>query len=512
MSALALLAALALRASAAIPVVSTEPFSVGGAALSGAEVDDLLSAPGGPYVIVGDRLVKAGPSDGPGQAVPADEGMRMLRARVAGRVEALRAAAREGRATPADRAEARALAAARSSLLALEDRWFLRSLSPELDDEEFIKLPAPVLVPPPGPPAAADPLAVQFRARLILDARGDPLAREALDMAVRRLLESPTARELAADVVKRGLTIRVSFEELENSVVAQRGGHRSIEGYGGLSTHGTDGPWIKLNRDYLRIDTAYLLRDLPSTLGHEVLGHALGAARAAEAGLVNEWNRWRGDEIGAGLVGWLVAAELGYDVEDAHMRRWLDDPEGYFRGMHLAGGYYAKTFSAEEAADPRHAYAERLGRVEAALELLDREAAESLDWNAVIDHFKTAHGVDPRRIALVRMELANAYHPAERAAARARLLDVRRELQAALASLDDPAEAASVAAAAKGLRGPFFVEAEARLSLLGDRLRAAAAAAPKPRPRDPADFDMNQMREMYRRDLVENPSHWPLAR
>lgn len=511
MRALLLLAALARPASAAITLVSTQPFSVGGAALSDAEAGDLLSAAGGPFVIVGDRLVKVRP-DGVDEAVPLDEGTGLVKARVAGRLEALRAAAREGRATPADKAEARALAAARSSLMSFEDRWFLRSLLPELGDEEFAKVPEPAGVPAPGAPAAADPLAAGLRARLVLDDGGNPLAKEALDMAVRRLLESPTARELAAELVKRGLTVRISFERMENSVVAERGGHRSIEGYGGLSTHGSGGPWIKLNRDYLRVDTSYLFRDLPATLAHEVLGHALGAARAEEAGLVNEWNRWRGDELGAGLVGWLVAAELGYDAGDAHMRRWLENPEGYFRAMHLAGGYYAKTFSAEEAADPAHAYRERLARVDAALELFDSESADAVDWDKVIDHFKTAHGVDPRRIALVRMELANAYRPLERAAERERLLVVRRELLAAAAALEDPVEAASVAAAAKGLRSPFFVEAEVRLNLLGDRLRAASPAVSKPRPRDPADFDMNQMREMYRRDLVENPSHWPLAR
>ncbi|MDD5302006.1 MAG: hypothetical protein PHS14_02770 [Elusimicrobia bacterium] len=514
MRALTLLLALAAPASAAIPLVSTEPFSVGGAALSDAEAGDLLTAPGGPFVIVGDRLVKVQPPDatGPDEAVPLDEGTRLVKARVSGRLEALRAAAREGRATAADRAEARALAALRSSLMSLEDRWFLRSLSPELSDEDFVKVPEPAAVPAPGPAAAADPLSARLRARLVLDDGGDPLAREALDMAVRRLLESPTARELAEEFVRRGVTVKVSFEAMENSVVAVRGGRKSLSGYGGTSTHASGGGWVKLNRDYLRTDAVYQLQDLPATLGHELLGHALGAARAEAAGLDNAWNRWRGDEAAAGLTGWLVAAELGHVPNDAHLWRWLEDPEHYFREMHLAGGYYAKTFSAEEAADPAHAYRERLGRVDAALELFDRRAAEAVDWNKVIDHFETEHGADRRRFALVRAELASAAVPEERAAERERLLAVRRDLLAAAAALNDPAEKASLAAAAKSLQNPFFIEADARARLLGERLRAAVSLAPKPAKRDPEDLDAAELLAMYRKDLVENPSHWPLAR
>jgi len=511
MRALPLLLVLAVPASAAIPLVSTSPFSVGGAALSDAEIGDLLVAPGGPFVIVGDRLVKVAPrgESGPDEAVPLDEGTRLVKARVGARLDALRAAAREGRATAADKAEARALAALRSSLMSFEDRWFLRSLSPELNDAEFAQPPEPAAVPVPGPAGAADPLAARLRARLVLDDGGSALAREALDMALRRLLESPSARELAEEFVRLGATVKVSFAPMENSVVAERGGKKFLAGYGGTATRGTAGSWVKLNEDYLATDTEYLLRDMPATLGHELLGHALGAARAEAAGLDEAWNRWRGDEHAAALVGWVIAAELGQLPHDEHLWRWLDDPESYFRGMHLAGGYYAKTFSAAEAKDPAHAYRERLGRVEAALELLDREAGETVDWNKVIDHLIAEHAADPRRLALVRAELANRSSHAERAVERERLLFVHRDLLAATSSLNDPVEAERQAAVARGMSHPFFNEAEARSRILGARLRAAAARAPKPAPRDPTDLDAAAVLELYRKDLAENPSHWP---
>lgn len=516
MRALTLMLALAVPVSAAIPLVSTAPFSVGGAALSDAEASDLLTAPGGPYVIVGDSLVKVRPTgdSGPDEAVPLDEGARLVSSRVAGRLEALRSAAREGRATPADRAEARALAALRSSLLSLEDRWFLRSLSPELGDEEFEKAPLPAGVPFPGPEAPADPLAARLRGRLELDDGGAPLAREALDMAVRRLLESPSARELAEELVRLGVTVRISFEPMEHSVLVDRAGRKSLAGYGGSSLRGSGGPRVSLNRDYLRVDTARQLEDLPATLGHELLGHALGAARAEAAGAGAAWNLWRGDEANAGVTGWLIAAELGRVPDDAHMRRWLEDPERYFREMHFAGSYYAMTFSREEAAEPARVIRERLARVDAALALIDFRAAEPVvDWDKVIDHFKFEHGVDPRRLALVRAELAAAIGsaPQERSAERERLLAVRRELLAASASVDGPAERARFADAARTLSSPFFEAEEARGRILGERLRAAAPAVTKA-PRDPADFDEGQIREMHRKDLLENPSHWPLAR
>lgn len=511
MRALTVLLALAAPVSAAVPLVSTEPFSVGGAALSDPEIDDLLAAPGGPFVIVGDRLVKVAPmgSSGPDEPVLLDEGTRLVKSRVTARVDALRAAAREGRAGAADKAEARALAALRSSLMTFEDRWFLRSLAPELDDAAFAKPPEPAAVPVPAPAGAADPLAARLRARLIFDDGGDALAREALDMGVRRLLESPTARELAEELVRLGVTVKLSFAEMEHSLVAERGGKKFLLGYGGTATHGAAGAWIRLNRDYLKTDTEYLLRDLPATLGHELLGHALGAARAESAGVDAAWNRWRGDELSAGLAGWVIAAELGRLPHDDHMRRWLEDPESYYRGMHLAGGYYAKTFSAEEAKDPRHAYRERLARVDAALEALDLAAADATDWSKVIDHLIAEHGADPRRLALVRAELSNRPAPAEGVAERERLRAVRRDLLAAAAALEEPAEAASHAALAEGLKNPFFAEAEARSRVLGERLKSAASRAPKSAPRDPADLTAEELAGLYRKDLLENPAHWP---
>lgn len=495
-----LLLAIAVPSFGAVLPVSTEPFSVGGAALSDAEMDDLLAAPGGPYVIVGDRLVKVGP--GPDEPLPLDEGTRLLKKRVNDRVIALRDAAREGRATEADKAEARALSAARSSLMALEDRWFLRSLSPELSDAEFAKVPEPVAVPVPGPAGTADPLAARLRARLTLDDGGSRLAREALDMGIRRLLESPTARELAEDFLRTGVTVKIGFAEMENSVVAERGGKKFLSGYGGVASRGADGAWVKLNLDYLSTDTEFVLRDLPATLGHELLGHALGAARAEAAGAGEAWNRWRGDELSASLTGWVIASELGRVPHDDHMRRWLEDPESYYRGMHLAGSYYASTFSAEEAKDPVHAYHERLARVEAALEAHDLEAADKTDWNKVIDHLIADHGADARRLALVRAELANRAAPEESRAGRERLLAVRRSLVASLAEPANPA-------LAKSLENPFFAEAEARSRVLGERLRAAVARAPKRAPRDPADLTAADLAELYRKDLLENPSHWP---
>lgn len=179
--------------------------------------------------------------------------------------------------------------------------------------------------------------------------------------------------------------------------------------------------------------------------------------------------------------------------------------------LHLAGAYYAMTFSREEAAEPARAIRERLARVDDALALLDRRAAEApVDWDKVIDHFKFEHGVDPRRLALVRSELALATSsPEERAVERARLLAVRGGLLAASASIDGPEATARFADAAQKLSTPFFAEEENRVRVLGERLRALAGTVP---PRDPTDFDASQILEMYRKDLLENPSHWPLAR
>ncbi|MDE2512044.1 MAG: hypothetical protein KGL74_13050, partial [Elusimicrobia bacterium] len=403
--------------------------------------------------------------------------------------------------------------------LAWGDKYFLDSLNP--NDDGAAPPPAYAPAGPGTSPAAApapDTLSARLRARLILDDHGDPVQAEALDMAVRLMLQSPTARELAGEFLALNRRVRVSFEKLDGSLVDGDDKHKFVTGIGGLTSH-SEGDWVQINAGYLQTDSRYQFRQIPGTLAHELLGHALNGARAENAGVTAAMNRWRGDEDTAGVTGWLVQAEVdGRVPDDAYCWSYLADPEAYHRALDLVTPYYAQSLSPEEADRVDQVYAERLARVAARIAELQAELNDPTDWGAVIDHFQQVHGVEEWRVRGLRDDLR---HPktAEWRVALGRLLDIRAELTADLDGLKDPVKRADAAATAKLMRDPFFADSAKRLAVLSDRLRALAAKAPSapaaaedlvpgPHVTVTTSLSWDDLRALYRDDRRDHPEHW----
>lgn len=513
---------------AAAQTASTEPYSITRAGLAQDDVGAILEAGRGRYVAVADRLVDVASSTAAGQDVVLSqaEGEALAKSAIQARLMRLRAAAGEGRLTAQDRAEARALAVARGAALAWRDQYFLASLNP--DEDPGAPLPAGAYAPaapPEVPTPGSDLLAAQLRAQLILDDHGDPAQAEGLDMAVRLMLQSPTARELSAEFLKLNRRVKVSFERLDGGLVGGDDKHKYVSGVGGLTSH-AEGDWVQLNAGYLQTDPRYQFSSVPGTLAHELLGHVYNDARAEIAGVTPAMNVWRGDEDTAGVTGWLVQAEASGKVpSDAYLWSYLADPEQHHRALHLVTAYYAQSVSPEEAGRLDEVYAERLGRVCTRIAELQARFDDRADWGAIMDHFVKVHAVDPWRFRGLRDELL---HPST-AAARGeldRLLDVRRALTKGLADLKDPVRRAEQADAAKLMRDPFFADSEKRLAALSDRLRAfAAARKPAPAPVEVlapgvtvtvvVPIGRDELKRMYQDDRRDHPEHWaepPLAR
>jgi len=416
-------------------------------------------------------------------------------------VARLRAAADEGRLTAQDRAAARALSLAHEAALAWRDRYFLESLSPDGDATPAV--PAPETAPAP------DPLARELRARLRLDDHGDPAQAEGLDAAVRLLLESPSARELAAEFVKLSHPVTVSFEPLD-SVLVGEGRHRSLAGIGGLTSH-SSGDRVSLNAAYLQTDPRYQFSQLPGTLAHELLGHVFNEARAEAAGARSAMNLWEGDEELAAVTGWLVQAEVdGKLPTDAYLWTYLADPAAYHRTLHLVTPYYAESLSPADAARRGDAYAERLARAEKRIAFLEARLDPAADWAKVLDHFEQVHGVLKSRLIGLRLELVDSSSAAARGEL-ARLRTIRDDLTRDLRRLKDPLFLSESAELARGLQDPFFADGERRIATLTGRLRALAAKIP-PSPAGlpvPTPIGWDELARMYEQDRREHPEHWP---
>lgn len=484
---------------AAAAPARAEDFSIAAAALTPGEVDAILDAAPGRLVRVADRLVDVPASRAAGQdvAVGKPEGEALAAAARAKLMASLRAAADQGRLTAQDRAAAKALAVAHEAALAWRDKYFLDSLDPGDG----------AVAPPPAAPGP-DPLARDLRARLRLDDHGDPAQAEALDMAVRRMLDSPSARELAAEFVKLGRTATVSFEPLD-SVLVGEGPHRTLSGIGGLTSH-TEGDRVSLNAGYLTTDPRYQFGQLPGTLAHELLGHVLNEARASAANALPAMNVWEGDEELAGLTGWLVEAEIdGRAPTDSYLWTYLADPGRYHRTLHLVTRYYAETLSPADAARREQVYAERLERARKRIAYLEARLDPAQDWGKVLDHFETVHAIASRRLFGLRLDLVDSSSAAARGEL-GRLREIRDGLTQDLKDLKDPARRGEGETLARGLQDPFFADGEKRIAALSGRLRAIVAKNPPFQSFTPdADaIGWDELSKMYEDDRRDHPEHW----
>lgn len=428
-----------------------------------------------------------------------------------GGMRRLRSAAEEGRLTDERRAEARALAVARRAALAWPDLYFLASLNPG-DDPFASAVPPSSYVPAGGPPPPADALAAGLRSKLDLDSHGDPIQAEGLDMAVRLLLASPTARRLAAEFVALDRKVKVSFEPLDGSGVYGEGAHKYVAGIGGLTSH-LDGDRVEINAGYLSTDLRNQFQEVPGILAHELLGHVLNGLRAERAGASWPMGVWRGDEDLAATTGWLVQAEIeGKLPPDPYLWSYLSDPEGYHRSLQLVTKYYAETFTPDEAARAERVYAERLARVRRRVETLNSRLDPAEDWGKVLDHFQSVHGVSAARLASLRVDLVDSSSAAAKVEL-GRLLAIRDGLSADLKELKDPVRLSRQADLAKAMSAPFFADGERRLAAQTEKLRALAAGNSPfqtfPAPADALTWD--DLRELYRKDRAEHPEHWAPA-
>lgn len=505
-----------LLLTAAVPVRADEAvelFSIAGSSLSPAEVGDLIESQGGRLVAVGDRLVDETETQKAGRDVPLtkEQGDALLAARVKVRLARLRADAREGRVTPSERAEARALAVLRAGALSFGDRYFLDSLNPETADADPLLHPVGA-VPEPDPPSDRDELSAAMRRLVLFDDHGDPAQREALDAAFRLMMRSPTARALSAEFVAQGRRAKVSFETLDGGAVGEDK-HKWLAGIGAVTERSSEDR-IKINRGYLETPESTQFGDLPGTLAHELLGHALNGARAAAAGVGSAIDKWDGDEDLAGVTGWLVQAEIdGKARNDSYLWSYLSDPARYRRTRQLITVYYAESYSPDEANRLPEAYAERLERAQERIAFLEKRFAPRIDWVKAIDHFESpAHGIDPRRLASDRIDAEFASTAAARGEL-SRLDSIRDALASDLKTIREPYQRSRQADVAREMADPFFADAQRRLATMTDKLRAIATKNPPPAPTParPDEIGWPELFKMYDDDLRDHPDHWAVA-
>lgn len=374
----------------------------------------------------------------------------------------------------------------------------------------------------PSQPGSHDHLLDRLLKKVTLEEDGHPERREALTLAFRRMLKSPTARGLAERFLASGAAASVRLEAFEGSRVYEANG-RKIFYAPRAFTEWQDGRIVvRMNLDYLGTDAAFQEQDLPPTIAHELFGHGLWYSRAAREDAFQAFHHHELNETNARLVGWLVDFELDRRFEENGAWSYLQDPAGFLAHLKLRLPYYALTFSNAELARPVEALEARSTAAKAKRERLRTELANHVSWNPVIDHFSKHHGVAETRLRALRGYMADTEQSYKDDLA---VMDALiNEVDATIGRMKAEPERTSERYLQAASALPLFADLQNEAAENGRKLHALVSATPAQptdehvettRARDDhwrGQVTFEEMVEMYRKDREKNPGHWNAAR
>lgn len=231
----------------------------------------------------------------------------------------------------------------------------------------------------------------ELKDRVTIGEDETPAERAALNAILSRMIDSPSARELAEQFVAEDARATLAFEEIPGTEIYTINGQKTFWTSGGHAHTSYDVPEVNLNSAYMAAQKKYA----PGTLAHELLGHSLAKYRASRAGAAAAQDYSRTEEANAGLIGWVVDTELGNKLDDGWAWKYLADPEDYYTGLKTCLPYYAATLSREEMNDPLSAYRQRIEDTDKALNDLEAKKSRYETWKKRIEHFIGAHNMNP---------------------------------------------------------------------------------------------------------------------
>ncbi len=510
---------------ASAPVSDPAPQDAFEAAAPGAllpeELDWLLALEGRRYELINGRLSDRKAADAAKHLLTNFAVWELLGRRASERTAVLRTAAKDGRLPEEFHDEAITLFWMRGTLISPEDRAFLREatrLKPKLQPgvgsfEDGLR--NPVTPPPAGgsnptadPTAQATELLRSLRHSLSIKPDADPRAAAAMNEALESLLKTPTGRELALEFTASDARATIEFDNVDNSTTVIKNGRRILYASGGYTIMGANPPRVVLNRHYLETDPDYRRVDMTATLGHELFGHAFEAQRSEKAGVPPDViGYYRGDEAGAGLIGWLVETELGGPLDSEHMWSYLADPERYHNNLVTNLPYYATTLSLAEMRAPLATLEGRVDAIEIDRKKIRDYAVAVVAWRSAIEHFVTVHGMDRGQFSSLSEDIDatiiwNDAHQKN-------LDDISASLLATITHWKKPETAAALATLAEASDSTYMRQSEQRLAARTDRLRGLVAGrAWEPSiPPVPGKLTWDDLDRLMEQDRTET-DHW----
>ena len=488
-------------------------------ALLSEERDWLSALEGGRYEPVNGRLADRKAAVPAKHLLTNSAAWALLGRRATERTAVLRTLAKDGRLPATVRGEAVALFWLRGTLVSPEDQAFLREAAlPKAKPEPGVGSFGGGIkhaggTPPAGGPAAAPTaqaaeLLKALRSSLDIVPDADPRAVTAMNEALESLIKTPTGRELALEFTASGAKAKLEFGAVDNSATAVLNGRRILQASGGHTDTFENPPRVTLNRDYLDTDPDYRRVNMAATLGHELFGHAFEEQRSKKAGVSHDAvYYYRGDEAGAGLIGWLVQAELGGPLDNGHMWGYLADREKYHAKLQTTLPYYTTTLSTSEMRVPLRTLQGRVAPIETARKNARKYAAGMLSWRPTIEHLITVHGMDRARFSSLSEDIVSAV--AWRDSHLKALDNINAHLTATIAQWKKPETAPALAQLGAASDSTYMRQAEERLAARATRLRGLVAGrtAEPAIPPVPGKITWEELYQMQDKDRQDNPGH-----
>ncbi len=354
---------------------------------------------------------------------------------------------------------------------------------------------------------------------------GGKKEKEAITEAVESILKTKTGRALAEQFVKEGATAEVTMAAIGDGKAIEEKGKKVLSGIAGTTDPSEKPPKITLSIAYFDTDADFRRVAMAGTLAHELFGHAFERQRADKVGFSSEvLHHYRGDELGSRLVDWMVQTELEGKVVDADPSGYLEDPEGYYRGLLTVSPYYAITLSPKEMKNPVTTLRARRAMIVSETKGNAADLKDMQGWAPIIAHFVSAHKIAKTRFKTVEKSI-EAFLDYEKDRAKT-LGEIKDILDNHIAYWTSPEGAKDKALLIASADDPYMKGREEAAAARAKELRKLRASLAK--GRDPASaesielpgmvitvsggaesvIDLTELARMAANDKKKNPGHW----
>ena len=224
--------------------------------------------------------------------------------------------------------------------------------------------------------------------------------RALIDSALLKLLDSCTARELARQFVKENARASLWLEKSSEVAKTYLSGQKEIGLSGAKTIISIDPPKVSINWKFSETNPD----NMPASLAHELFGHVLEKKRAKRFGITNKiYSHHYNEELNAGLIGWIVSAELQMPVSPSAWE-YVDNPSGYSSSFLSCNPAYTLRLLDDEVRAPCSAYQKRLDGISKCIEENKQQRDRTEKWLKIIDHLIEVHKIE-----------AASFDPAKRA-------------------------------------------------------------------------------------------------